>query len=68
MKNVYNYYIKIIKPIEKKYTRMCTLYSIFRWKYFKNKIIFYNKILINYYKILQNNNNYQKELEKHIKD
>lgn len=66
MKNEYNYYINIIKPIEKKYTRLCIFYSIIKLKSIKNKINFYNKILINYYKMLQHNN-YLKSFEKYIK-
>lgn len=66
MKNAYEYYIKIINPIEKKYTKMCILYSFFKCKYFYNKMNFYNKILINYYKMLQNNLDTLKELEKNI--
>ena len=58
--NTYNYYIKIIKPIEKKYTRLCIWNSILKSKKLEKKKHFYNKILINYYKMLQNN---YKELE-----
>lgn len=67
MKANYEYYIKVIKPIEKKYTNMCILYNIFKFNYFKHKKDFYNKILINYYKILQNNDKFLAILEKHIK-
>ena len=67
MKKEYLYYIKIIKPIEKKYTKMCILYSIFKFKVFKNKMNFYNKILINYYKKLQNNYKNLEKMEKYIK-
>ena len=56
MKKEYKYYINIIKPIEKKYTNLCILYTIFKFNFIKNKIDFYNKILINYYLMLQNNN------------
>jgi len=66
MKSAYTYYIKIIKPIEKKYTRVCILYSIFKLNYFKIKMNFYNKLLINYYKMLQNNYETLSELETNI--
>ncbi len=55
MKSEYYYYLKVIKPIEKKYTRMCILYQIFKINYFKNKRDIYNKILIIYYNMLQHN-------------
>lgn len=67
MKNAYNYYIKIINPIEKKYTRMCILYSIFKLNFFKKRQKFYNNILIQYYRILQNNIEELDELEKFLK-
>lgn len=63
MRNEYNYYIRIIKPIEKKYNRMCILYSIFKLKWFEEKKKKYNIILINYYKMLQNDTNYTSNLE-----
>jgi len=66
MKSVYKYYIEIIKPVEKKYTRMCTLYSIFKWKCFKIKMNYYNHILVNYYKMLQNNHKTLEELDIYI--
>lgn len=66
MKNIYDYYIKIIKPIEKKYTRMCILYSFTGFSYYKKKMVFYNKILINYYKIIKKNDKYIQELEKYF--
>jgi len=66
MKKEYKYYIKIIKPIEKKYTNLCILYSVFKFKCIKTKINFYNKILINYYKMLQQNTDLN-NLEKYIK-
>lgn len=47
------YYIKVIKPLEKKYQLYCTLYNIFKFKYFKEKRDLYNNILIIYYKTLQ---------------
>ena len=63
MRDTYNFYIKTIKPLEKKYTRLCILYSFFKFKFIKNKIIFYNKVLIKYYGLFQNDNNRLKELE-----
>ncbi len=66
MKNPYVFYIKIIKPIENKYTRYCILHSIFKINYFKRKKQFYNKILIEYYRMLQNDYKNIKELEKRI--
>lgn len=63
MKNPYDYYIEKIKPIEKKYSRICILYAIFKLPCLKNKKTFYNNILINYYKMLQDNT---KDLEEII--
>lgn len=60
MRNEYSYYIKTIKPIEKKYNQMCIFYSLFAFNYFKERRDFYNKLLISYYKILHNN---QKSLD-----
>ena len=65
MKKEHAYYINVIKPIEKKYNRMCIFYSIFKLNYFKRKITFYNNILVNYYKTLQKNISI-KELEEII--
>lgn len=67
MKNEYKYYIKIIKPLEKKYTKLCILYSIFKTEYLKNRMNFYNRILINYYRMLQNNYKNLENLKKHLK-
>lgn len=67
MKNEYEYYITVIKPIEKKYTKLCTLYSVFKFKTIYSKMNFYNKILVNYYEKLQNNNSALQELIKHMK-
>jgi len=53
MNEEYKYYVKVIKPIEKKYTKMCILYNVFKFNFIKNKRDFYNNILINYYKMLQ---------------
>lgn len=66
MRNEYNYYVTIIKPIEKKYDRMCILYSIFRLNCFYERKNFYNKLLINYYKMLQTDKEYAKKLENQI--
>lgn len=66
MENEYNYYLKIIKPIEKKYNRLCILYSIFHFKYFKNKKKLYNLLLIKYYRLLQENTNYANKLEEKL--
>lgn len=60
------YYIKKIKPIEKKYTRLCILYSIFKFNFIKVKINYYNKILISYYKDLKNNNKNLNAMEKYF--
>lgn len=65
MKNIYNYYLKNIKPIEKKYTIVCTLYNIFKLNVFKKRMNYYNSLLIKYYKTLQNNYNL-KELENYL--
>ena len=57
MKNNFEYYIKYIKPLEKKYSFICHLYSYFNCKYLYNKKKFYNKLLIFYYKTIQKNDN-----------
>jgi len=67
MRNEYNYYINVIKPIEKKYNRVCFLYSIFKFSFLKEKKNIYNKMLINYYKMLQKNITYTKKLEDQLK-
>jgi len=66
MSNEYNYYIKRIKPIEKKYNRLCILSSILKFKWLINQKLYYNKILINYYKTLQKDTKYTSRLKKHI--
>jgi len=68
MRNEYKYYISIIKPIEKKYNRICIFYSIFKFKWLENKKKTYNNLLINYYKMLQKNNKYTENLEKQLKN
>ncbi len=55
MKKPYNYYLNEIKPIERKYTRICFLYSIFKTKYLEKKKAFFNALLISYYQNLQDN-------------
>jgi len=55
MKNEYEFYIKFIKPLEKKYNCFSFLYAKFKFKYFKRKKNYYNNILTLYYKHLQNN-------------
>jgi len=67
MKNNYEYYLKYIKPIEKKYTKLCTIYSFFKLNYIKNRINFYNRILNIYYRNLKNNIDDIQEFKKHIK-
>ena len=67
MDNEYKYYISIIKPLEKKYNRICIFYSIFKFKWLKDQKRFYNNLLINYYSMLQKNNTYVKKLEKQMK-
>jgi len=66
MKNAYKYYVNIIKPIEKKYTKMCIFYSLLKFNYFKNRMLLYNNILINYYTMLQKNPTILEELDKQI--
>ncbi len=66
MKSNYEYYLKIIKPIEKKYTRMCTLYHIFKLNTFRIKRNIYNRMIVDYYKFLLNNHNVLKEIEKKL--
>ena len=62
----YEYYINNIKPLEKQYSKFCLLYSIFKWKYFYQKKLFYNKLLINYYKIIKDNQKIIKNLSKNF--
>lgn len=50
MNNDYEFYIKIIKPLEKKYNQMCTLYSLFKLEKFRTKRNQYNNLLNYYYK------------------
>lgn len=63
MNKQYDYYKSIIKPIEKKYNRLCTLYSIFKCNFLKNKVDYYNELLIVYYKYLSKNPDVIKEIE-----
>ena len=65
MNNSYEFYINYIKPIEKKYNLMAKLYSFFKFPIFKKRKLFYNSILIYYYKYIQNNSQEFKELEKY---
>jgi len=51
----YSYYKKIIYKVEKRYTRMCILYSIFKNNYYKNEMNYYKKLLILYYRLLIKN-------------
>ena len=66
MNNAYEYYKKVIKPMERKYNIMCNFYHLFKLNYFKKKKDIYNKLLIKYYKVLQNNINEIKEIKKRI--
>jgi len=59
--------MEVIKPLEKKYTNMCILYSIFKLKCFEKKRNLYNKQLISYYRLLQKDARALKQLEKLIK-
>ena len=68
MDNEYKYYISIIKPIEKKYNRICIFYSIFKFKWLEEKKRVYDNLLINYYVMLQKNDKYTEKLEKQIKN
>ena len=65
MNNSYEFYINYIKPIEKKYNLMAKLYSFFKFPIFNKRKLFYNSILIYYYKYIQNNSQEFKELEKY---
>jgi len=67
MKNEYNFYVKVIKPLEKKYNKLCILYSIFKFKFLKEKLKTYNNHLIIYYIMITKNENYLKNLENHLK-
>ena len=62
MKNELEYYYNVIKPIENKYNRYCRLYKIFTFKWIKEKRNFYNSLLLKYYKMVQNNNEYSNNL------
>lgn len=66
MNNEYNYYIRIIKPIEKRYNFYCILYSIFKFNWLYKKKTFYNKLLVYYYRMLQKNIKYSNNLVKEI--
>ena len=66
MNKEYNYYIRFIKPLEKKYNRINFFYSLFRFKFLNKKIYMYNLLLIHYYKKLQKNNNSLNEIKKEI--
>ena len=55
MKNEYKYYLKEIKPLEKKYTKICYYYEIFKFQFLKNKKMSYNNLLRFYYKTLKSN-------------
>ena len=67
MKKEYEFYIKNIKPLEKKYYKFCILYSIFKLEYFYHKKKFYNKLLVHYYKTIKNNkinvNNFEESIK-----
>ena len=66
MKKHFEYYNGVIKPLERKYNRICFLYSVFKFKFLFNKKKFYNKLLISYYKTIQKNDhaihNFKKNL------
>lgn len=66
MNDTYKFYIENIKPLEKKYTRMCILYSLFKLKYFENKKNLYNSILIYYYQTLLDNPQKLNDITKHF--
>jgi hypothetical protein len=63
MKKDYEYYIKVIKPIEKKYTRLCILNKFIKSKKINNSINYYNKLLRLYYHSIKNNKNIIKEFK-----
>jgi len=56
MEEEYNYYLNVIKPIEKKYTSLCIIYKFIKIRCINRKISFYNSMLINYYNVLQKKN------------
>lgn len=60
MNSMYNYYIKNIKPLEKRYNRFSFLYSLIPLNFFKLKKDYYNLIVLMYYKNLKDNPNYIK--------
>ena len=66
MENNFKYYIKYIKPLEKKYNLICHLYSYFKCNYLYNKKEFYNKLLIIYYKTIYNNSNAVIDIKKNL--
>lgn len=67
MEHEYNFYVKVIKPLEKKYNRLCFLHSIFKFKFLKDKMKTYNNYLIIYYIMINKDDNYLKKLEKQLK-
>ncbi len=67
MSNNLEYYFMVIKPLEKKYSRMCTLYSIFKLNLFKKKRNKYNMIINNYYSFLLNNKDSLEEIQNSFK-
>ena len=48
----YEYYLKIIKPLEKKYIKLCTIYKFTKLKLLKSRIIYLQKLILLYYKSL----------------
>ncbi len=50
----YLFYKEIIKPLEKKYNKMCTLYNILGFKSLKTKRNYYNILLKEYYESVFN--------------
>lgn len=67
MSKEYKYYLDTIKPIEKKYNQLCIIYSLFKFKWLKKKIDYYNSLLVLYYKMIKDTPEYLKNLEKEFK-
>lgn len=62
MNNEYNYYVKTIKPLEKKYNFFSYLYSIMPLNIFKKKMHYYDLIVTMYYKTLKDYPEYAKKI------
>lgn len=67
MNNEYKFYIKVIKPLEKKYNKLSILCCVFKFKFLKEKLQSYNNQLLIYYMMINKNHNYLRNLAKQLK-